>query len=115
MELSLATREVAGHTVVEVRGEVDIYTSAQLRERLSAVIDSGSAQVVADLRAVDFLDSSGLGVLSGAQKRLHTAGGELSLVCDRENLLKILRITGMDQLFTVHGTVESATGGSPRG
>jgi anti-sigma B factor antagonist len=110
MELSLATRERAGHTVVEVRGEVDIYTSSLLRERLVEVVEGGARQVVVDLSQVDFLDSSGLGVLVGALKRLRTVGGDLSLVCTREKLLKIFRITALDRVFSLHQTVDAATG-----
>lgn len=108
-DLSLATRQVAGHTVVEVRGEVDVYTASLLRERLLAVIDGGASQVVADLRRVDFLDSTGLGVLVGALKRLRMAGGDLVLVCDHEKLLKIFQITALDRVFALHATVEAAT------
>jgi anti-sigma B factor antagonist len=109
MELSLATREVAGHAVVEVRGEVDVYTSSVLRERLVELIVGGAKRVVVDLDRVDFLDSSGLGVLVGALRRLRTAGGELSLVCSNEKLLKIFRITALDRVFTLHGSVQAAT------
>jgi anti-sigma B factor antagonist len=113
MELSLITREVAGYTVVEARGEVDIYTSAMLRERLIEQVDAGARQVVVDLSGVDFLDSSGLGVLVGVLKRLRTAGGELTLVCASEKLLKIFRITALDRVFPLHDTVEAATGLPP--
>lgn len=109
MELSLGSREVAGYTVVEVRGEVDVYTAALLRQHLLEVIDGGAGQVVVDLRRVDFLDSTGLGVLVGALKRLRMAGGDLSLVCDSEKLLKIFRITALDRVFALHETVEAAT------
>jgi anti-sigma B factor antagonist len=108
-DLSLATREVAGYTVVEVRGEVDVYTASLLRERLLAVIDGGAGRVVADLRGVDFLDSTGLGVLVGALKRLRMSGGDLTLVCDNEKLLKIFQVTALDRVFAVHDTVEAAT------
>jgi anti-sigma B factor antagonist len=114
MELSLATREVAGHTVVEVRGEVDVYTAPQLRQRLIEVVDGGAGSVVVDLRRVDFLDSTGLGVLVGALKRLRLAGGELALVCDNEKLLKIFRITALDRVFTLYETVEAAAAAARR-
>lgn len=110
MELSLSTRVAdAGHSVVEVRGEVDVYTSAMLREQLGELIDGGARHVVVDLTRVDFLDSSGLGVLVGALKRLRTAGGDLSLVCASGNILKIFRITALDRVFTLHDSVEAAT------
>src|SRR5918912_3313340 len=75
MELSLATRTVAEHTVLEVGGEVDVYTAPRLRERLVELVDGGARDVVVDLSRVDFLDSTGLGVLVGALKRLRSAGG----------------------------------------
>lgn len=109
MELSLATREVTGHQVVEVRGEVDVYTASMLRQRLLEIIDSGAERVVVDLRRVDFLDSTGLGVLVGALKRLRMAGGDLSLVCHDEKLLKIFRITALDRVFALHDSVAAAT------
>lgn len=115
MELSLATREVAGHTVVEVRGEVDVYTAPVLRERLLEIVNGGASRVVVDLRPVDFMDSTGLGVLVGALKRLRLAEGDLSLVCDSEKLLKIFRITGLDRVFALHGSVEAATAGPAAG
>lgn len=112
-DLSLATREVAGHTVVEVRGEVDVYTASALREQLLAVVGGGAGSVVADLRRVDFLDSTGLGVLVGALKRLRMGGGDMSLVCDNAKLLKVFRITGLDRVFELHETVEGATAAPP--
>lgn len=109
MELSLATREVTGCVVVELRGELDIYTSSILRERLIELIDEGARHVVVDLSQVEFLDSSGLGVLVGALKRLRTADGDLSLVVASDKLLKIFKITALDRVFPLHDTVEAAT------
>jgi anti-sigma B factor antagonist len=109
MELSLSTRTVAGHRVLDVGGEIDVYTAPQLRERLIGLVEDGARRVVVDLGRVEFLDSTGLGVLVGALKRLRGAGGDLTLVCAQERLLKIFRITGLDRVFTLHETVEAAT------
>lgn len=108
MELSLSTRTVAGRKVLDVGGEIDVYTAPQLRERLIAIVQSGARQVVVDLGRVEFLDSTGLGVLVGALKRLNSVGGELALVCAQERLLKIFRITGLDRVFKLHPSVEEA-------
>ena len=109
MELSLATRTIAGHTVLEVGGEVDVYTAPRLRERLVELVDGGARHVVVDLGRVDFLDSTGLGVLVGALKRLRAANGSFGLVCSKEPLLKIFRITALDQVFPIFPSVENAT------
>ena len=115
MDLTLATRDVDGRTVVVVGGEIDVYTAPQLRERLISLVDGGARRVVVDLGRVEFLDSTGLGILVGALKRLRGAGGELFLVCGQERLLKIFRITGLDRVFSLYPTVEAATAGSSDG
>jgi anti-sigma B factor antagonist len=114
MELSLATHTVDEHTVLEVGGEVDVYTAPRLRERLVELIDAGGRDVIVDLGRVDFLDSTGLGVLVGALKRLRSAGGTFALVCNKEPLLKIFRITALDQVFPLYPTVDAAISGGPR-
>jgi anti-sigma B factor antagonist len=113
MELSLVTRSVSDRIVLEIGGEIDVYTAPRLRERLVEVAGTGDARIVVDLGRVDFLDSTGLGVLVGAHRRLRAAGGSLNLVCPHERLLKIFRITGLDTVFEIHSSVEDAvTGGS---
>jgi anti-sigma B factor antagonist len=113
MELSLATRSVSDHTVLEIGGEIDVYTAPTLRERLLEMVSNGERRVVVDLGKVEFLDSTGLGVLVGAHRRLRAADGLLTLVCPHERLLKIFRITGLDSVFEIHGSVEDATTGGP--
>lgn len=108
MELSLSTRTVADHTVLEVGGEVDVYTAPRLRERIVELVEGGSRRIVVDLSRVEFLDSTGLGVLVGALKRLRAVGGSLALVCCHERLLKIFRITALDRVFSLHDSVEAA-------
>ena len=108
MDLSLTTRTQGERTVVEVGGEIDVYTAPKLRETLISLVDAGQYHLVVDMEKVDFLDSTGLGVLVGGLKRVRTHDGSLSLVCTRERLLKILRITGLTKVFDIHPDVESA-------
>ena len=54
------------YTVLAVKGEVDVYTAPRLREKLVELVSQGKHQIVVDLEGVDFLDSTGLGVLVGA-------------------------------------------------
>jgi len=112
MELSLSARTVADRTVLEVGGEIDVYTAGALREKIVSLVDEGARVIIVDLSRVEFLDSTGLGVLVGGLKRLRGVGGEFLLVCDQEKLLKIFRITGLDRVFTLYASVESATAGS---
>jgi anti-sigma B factor antagonist len=119
MELSLSARDAEGYLILDVAGEIDVYTAPQLRERLIALVEGGARHVIVNLDRVEFLDSTGLGVLVGALKRLRGVGGELFLACGQERLLKIFRITGLDRVFTMFPSVEAATasgqGGSGTG
>jgi anti-sigma B factor antagonist len=110
MELSLAAHTVAGRTVLEIGGEIDVYTAPLLRERLIELAAAGSNQVVVDLSRVEFLDSTALGVLAGAHRRLRASAGSLTLVCPHERILKIFRITGLDSVFDIYDSVDAATG-----
>ena len=109
MDLSLETEKADDVVVLHVAGEVDVFTAPQLREALVGAIEEGSRDVVVDLQGVDFLDSTGLGVLVAGLKRVRQYGGDLSLVCTREHILKILDITGLVKVLKVHDSVEAAT------
>lgn len=108
MDLSLSTRTVGDRTVVEVGGEIDVYTAPKLREQLVELVNDGSYHLVVDMEGVDFLDSTGLGVLVGGLKRVRAHEGSLRLVCTQERILKIFRITGLTKVFPIHSSVEDA-------
>ena len=112
MELGLDVREVDSHSVVDVKGEIDVYTAPKLREKLIELVSDGSYDIVVNLEGVDFLDSTGLGVLVGALKRVKAHDGSLSLVCTQDKILKIFKITGLTKVFPIHGSLDAATGES---
>jgi anti-sigma B factor antagonist len=112
MELGLDVRKLDGHSVVDVKGEIDVYTAPKLREKLIELVSEGSYDVVVNLEGVDFLDSTGLGVLVGALKRVKAHDGNLSLVCTQDKILKIFKITGLTKVFPIYDSVEEATSAS---
>ena len=108
MDLTLTTREVEGRTVVAVGGEVDVYTAPKLRDKITELVSSGQHYLVIDLEKVDFLDSTGLGVLVGGLKKVRAQEGTMTLVCSQDRLLKIFRITGLAKVFTIHDSEAAA-------
>jgi anti-sigma B factor antagonist len=94
--------------VIAVTGEIDLFTAPEFKQRVSVPIDNGVATVIVDLTAVTFIDSSSLGVLIGAHRRLKLRGGSLLVVCDSEPIVKTFKITGLDGVFTVVPTLEAA-------
>lgn len=108
MEVSVTSRPSGDRTVVHVTGEIDVYTAPVLREELAKLVDGGHNNLVVDLTGVPFMDSTGLGVLVGALKKVKTHGGDLALVIDQEKVLKVFRITALTQVFPIFETVDAA-------
>ncbi|MEO6885246.1 MAG: STAS domain-containing protein [Jatrophihabitantaceae bacterium] len=113
MDLTIAERIEAGHTVIAVSGEVDLHSAPQLRDRLNAALAERGAAVVLDLSEVGFLDSTGLGVLVAARAAANDGGGAIPLVCTQDRILKLFTITGLDDVFDVHPSVADALAGLP--
>jgi anti-sigma B factor antagonist len=101
--------ESGSWTVFDVKGEVDLDTAPLLKANLAEAVRGGVKDIVVNLGLVEFLDSSGLGVLIGALKRCKEAGGTLALAAPRRPVQKVLTITGLDKVFPIHDSVEEAT------
>jgi anti-sigma B factor antagonist len=101
--------------VVAVTGEIDLFTSPEFKQRVAAPIDAGRLHVVVDLTATTFIDSSSLGVLIGAHRRLRRNDGRLVIVCTNDAIAKTFRITGLDSVFTIAGSLEEAVNGDAVG
>ncbi len=108
MDLKLGHYTEDGIEVVDVEGEIDIYTAPRLRELLTDLAGTNNYQLIVNLEKVGFLDSTGLGVLAGGLKRVRAHDGSLDLVCTQERILKIFRITGLTKVFGIHQSVDQA-------
>jgi anti-sigma B factor antagonist len=101
-------RSVAGFAIVDLEGEVDLYSSAEFKEVLFQGIVEGAQRIIVDLAKVTFIDSSGLAVLVGGAKRVLPTNGTLDIVCRDENITRILETTGLDRIFGIYPTREEA-------
>lgn len=108
MDLQIEHYIKDGVDVLDVAGEIDVYSAPNLREALINLVGEGKYRIVVDMERVDFLDSTGLGVLVGGLKRVRAHEGSLGLVCDKERILKIFRITGLTKVFALYTSVEEA-------
>lgn len=108
MDLKIESKEADGMGVISLEGEVDVYTAPKLKSRLIDLVDEGKYNIIIDLQKVDFMDSSGLGVLVGGLKRVKSHEGSIALVCSQENILKIFRITGLVKVFPIYKSNEEA-------
>jgi anti-sigma B factor antagonist len=108
VDLKLDHHNKDGIEIVDVEGEIDVYTAPRLRELLIDLVNNGNYQLVVNMEKVEFLDSTGLGVLVGGLKRVRAHDGSLDLVCTQERILKIFRITGLTKVFGIHDTIDEA-------
>ncbi len=108
MDLELETSQRDGVAVLALRGEIDVYTAPRMRQAIVDLVDAGSLNIVVDMDKVDFLDSTGLGVLVEGLKRVKTRNGTLSLVVTQDKILKIFDITGLNKAFPIHASLDDA-------
>src|SRR5271167_4756721 len=108
VDLKLGHYDKDGIEVIDVQGEIDIYTAPRLRELLIDLVSTNNYQLVVNLDKVGFLDSTGLGVLVGGLKRVRAHDGSLDLICTQERILKIFRITGLTEVFGIYETADQA-------
>ncbi|WP_437019627.1 STAS domain-containing protein [Streptomyces sp. enrichment culture] len=107
-DLSITVRMIGDITIVEISGELDIYTLDRFVAAIKDLVDHGRKYLILDVDGLDFLDSSGLGPMVGASKRAKAYGGFLLVVCDEIRIMKIFRITGLTRALPFFPSVEAA-------
>ncbi len=110
-EFDIVTGDLGSDGVmVSVSGEIDLFTTPEFKEEVARALSSGAETFVIDLTRATFMDSSSLGVLIGAHRRMTRRGGRLLVACDQPAILKILRVTGLDGVFDVVDAVPQPRG-----
>ncbi|HEY3265686.1 MAG TPA: STAS domain-containing protein [Armatimonadota bacterium] len=110
MDLEITPEAVENTLVLHLEGELDTYNCGQLRSALVEQVEAGHNHVVVDMSAVEYIDSTGLGSLVGGLKRVSEHGGEMKIVCNNPQIVKVFEITGLDKVFAIHRTLDSALG-----
>lgn len=104
MDVVVEIGSIGRWTVVEIAGELDMYSSPPVRDRVIGLIHEGSNQIALDLTKVDFMDSSSLGALVTCLKRARERDGRLVLVGVSGSPMKVLKLTGLDRVFEITGS-----------
>ena len=113
-DLKLHMHVIDGIQVFELSGSLDIATSPTVRASLLDASARGDHRLIVDLTNVDFLDSTGLGALIGAQRRAKEFAGEVRLVVKEGQIVRLLRITGLLKIFAVYSTLNDAVNDGAR-
>ncbi len=108
VDFDVSLEEIGGSYVVVVAGEIDLLGAPELKDVLGQAIALGGKRIVVDMTATRFIDSTTLGVILGASKRLRLDGGEIVLVIDHPSIRKIFEITLLDRAFAIYETRDAA-------
>lgn len=111
MMLRVDSSSEADTAAITADGEIDLATVNTLRSAITKAMQSGVHHLTLDLDKVTYIDSSGLGTLIGAHKRLASSGGTLTVRCSQARVLRLFTITGLDKVLTVTPTDTLASAG----
>lgn len=117
IRLETSTRRADGFEVLDVSGEIDVYTAPQFKEAVNSIIAAGQKDLIINMARVTYMDSSGFGTLLSATKRLRPEGGTVNLVACNSAIERMLKITRLNTVFGTFGSVEEAlnrVGGSKK-
>jgi anti-sigma B factor antagonist len=104
-----------GVAVVSIVGEADLFTAPELKQSLDAALEGGATAVLVDLSRTTFIDSTTLGILTGALRQLRPRGGELGIVCTDPSIRKVFELTLLDRVFSLFETVGAGVAGMRNG
>jgi anti-sigma B factor antagonist len=108
IRLDTKYREEQGYKILEVEGEIDVYTAPQFKEAVNKIIAGGQKDLIVDMSQVSYMDSSGFGTLLSATKRLRPEGGTVNLVSVNSAIDRMLRITRLNTVFGIYSTTSDA-------
>ena len=111
----VACRSEGDWTVLDVRGDLDVYSSPALRHQILDRIQRGDSRIIIDLEHVDFLDSAGVAVMINGLRLATNSDGTLVLVQPGDQVRRMLRLTNLDQVLQAFPSVEDAVSLAPPG
>ncbi|WP_425449247.1 STAS domain-containing protein [Dethiothermospora halolimnae] len=101
MALQILKEENNDVIIIKPVGEVDIYTSPDLKETLTEIINQSNVNMVIDGEKLEYIDSTGLGVLIGALKKIKEKERNITITNIKPNIKKLFDITGLNKVFVV--------------
>lgn len=105
MSLQIETEKIGTTLVVRLAGELDHHTAELVRDRVERELDNGVCKnMIFSFEHLDFMDSSGLGVILGRYKRISQLGGKMSLCAVSDSLRKLLELSGILKILPVYDT-----------
>ncbi len=97
-----------GNKIIEISGDIDMYSSPELREELMDVIKKKLPSVYVDFKEVSYIDSSGIATFVEGLKCMKAYGGRLQLFNISQGIIEIFRFSKLDKVFEIYGNIDDA-------
>lgn len=108
-DVKVTSRQISPNVwMAELTGEIDVYTSPKIKEGITELIEKGVYNLIISLEGVRYIDSTGLGVLIGALKKVREHNGTIGIVCNNPQIKKIFSITGLVKIFGIYRDEQEA-------
>lgn len=104
MPITVETSESGGEIAIKVAGEVDLYTSPDLRNAISKALGKGTGPVRVQLEEVSYMDSSGVATLVEGLRSADRGSIDFILDNPSKAVMKVLQLSRLDSVFTIHGS-----------
>lgn len=104
---------ISGNVLIaSIDGDLDHYTSNEIRKRIDSELKKNPINLlIIDLSSLDFMDSSGIGLILGRYKLISSLGGKLCIIKPNENILKIINMSGLHKILSIYSSVDEAIDG----
>ncbi len=99
MDIKLRTR--GDHRIVEIDGDIDYFSISELKNNIFALINDKARSIILDLKDVEYMDSSGIGLIVTAYKVMNGYGGKIALLHVHEDILALLRLATVDTIMKI--------------
>ena len=106
--IEVKTKQEQGFSVIEIEGEVDMYSSPEVRSEIISLTKNKTAIIVVDLEKVSYMDSSGLATLVEGLQLAGQYKGNIKLINLREEVLEVFELTRLDHIFEIYDSMDSA-------
>lgn len=103
MDLEISTQDVLGNvTILTPVGDVDIYTSPMLKERINSLIEHGSYRILIDLSHLEYIDTTGISVIKSSLSQIHSHNGDIRLLSPMALVKRMLELTNVDKIAKIY-------------
>lgn len=89
------------YKLVELKGDLDIYAEDEFRDFIELELENSDKNLVIDIKDLDYLDSTGLGLFMKIYKKVNEKGNSVKIINPKENILKLFKITDLTEVFNM--------------